>query len=214
MNGFRWAINLLFVVIGGAIYLWVGIEWSRSAWARGGLEFDQGWLLVALLVSQSIATSVAPSTTRHTRWLRIGATAAGGFGLEAVADHFFVVVRTQPERTGLAYFIVFALAFILYVIAWIIIFPYEASFGPVSQKVHGPWRMRVFITGVLVAATIVGGTIHVYYGAGVPAEAIESLQSWFYKAALLVYLFLALRMFYPALEKRLGIPAEGTADKL
>jgi len=80
MQIFNRLMSILIVLMGGAVYLWAGLEWSQST-ARAGLEFDQGWLLVAVLVSQSIAIRLGSEEMRRTKWARLIPAAIGGFAL-------------------------------------------------------------------------------------------------------------------------------------
>lgn len=207
MKILSWIINILIVLVGAGIYLWAGIIWSK--WSNGRLEFDQGWLLIALLLSQLFTSRVSGGKLDRQKWLRTIPTALAGFALEGLSDHLFLQLTKQPSRSHVIAFAVSTCLFLIYIVVWIVAFPYEEFFGPDTTKERHPWKRLVRLAGVLIAVVIVSGTVWSFYVTGYVTGApisgtADALQAWFYKAALLVYLFLALKMFYPLFEKRLS----------
>lgn len=209
MKIFDRLIKILIVLLCGAIYLWTGIKWSLGTGAISGLAFDQGWLLVALLISQSIAIRLGGGKLGRRRWLRMILAALVGFALEGISDHLFLQLKQQPSITSAIEFAAFASLFLVYIVAWIIIFPYEELSSGVAASQGQSWRGRVRVMGIFIAIFSICGAGWCFHGAGRPIlDTIGALQSWLYKASLLVYLFLAIRIFYPMFEMRLRPPSE------
>lgn len=158
MKATSWVLNVLMALFGAALYLWAGVEWSQSAWARAGLKFDQGWLLIAILISQVTTIRLAGARLGRRRWAQILLTCLGAFALEAVTDRFFVGFTRQPSRHGLIRFASFAQIFLIYVLSWIVLFPYEQFIGSPPEH-RPPWPVLVRITGAAIALAVVSGTI-------------------------------------------------------
>jgi hypothetical protein len=199
-----WLIRILTLLFCGAIYLWAGIKWSQSTGARGGLAFDQGWLLVALLISQSIAIRLGGGMLGRRKWLRLIPASLVGFALEGLSDHLFLRLKDQPSKNLAVAFAVFASLFLVNVVAWIVVFPYEGIFGPFAARGAQLWQRQVRFMGILVATICICGAGWSFHKVGIPISiTISELQAWFYKAALLVYVFLAFRIFFPLFGTRL-----------
>jgi hypothetical protein len=197
-------IEFVSVIIGGAIYLFVGLRWSRGSWSRGPLHFDLGWLLVAVVVSQGTAVLYnRHSSEMRRQWLRILFGWCLGVLLESLARYSLYRFDLHPGGTELRAFAALTGLFLFWLLFWIAAFPYEQAFWQSGQDQHSKWRAMLFWTSALMGAGILlGATLIIHkQGNSIELELLNSVERWFYKSSLIVYLFLALRMFFPLREE-------------
>jgi hypothetical protein len=197
--------KILVVLIGAGIFLWAGVEWSQSKSSRGGLEFDQGWLLIAVALSQFTISRFASEKLSKQKWQRIIPMAAVGFVLEGLSDRLFIRLRDEPSRDHVIAFAVFACLFLVYLVTWIVVYPYEGFFVPVLSEEKQSRQRLSRAVGALVAVIIISGALRCFHVGGAPnSSTIGALQAWLYKSSLLVHIFLALRIFSPMFVTRLS----------
>ena len=198
-------MNVFLVICGGIVYFWVGAEWSKLEWFRGGSKFDQGWLLIAVLVSQAISSTVSegPERRRISVWIRTLPAAVPGFALIAISDHLYSALAREPQTQRLRLYATLETSFLLYILIWAMWFPYEKGFGPEPHEDRRRWRRIVCVLGVLVALITVAGTFHALGLALSVIECKRALISWLHNASLVIYFFLGVRMMYPVLERRI-----------
>jgi hypothetical protein len=197
-------IEFVSVIIGGAIYLLVGLHWSRGSWSRGPLHFDLGWLLVAVVISQGTAVLYNRNSCGMRRqWLRILLGWCLGILLESLARYSLYRFDLNLGGTELRVFAALTGLFLFWLLYWIAAFPYEHAFWQSGQSQHPKWRAMLFWTSALMGAGIFLGAILIMQKQGKLTELklLDSVELWFYKSSLIVYLFLALRMFFPIREE-------------
>lgn len=207
MSGFVRAINVGIALVALGLYLFVGVMWSRSAFDRGALRFDLGWLVVAVVVSRLVAIRTAGDPLTWKQLFGLALRAGPGFLFEAAADYSLSRYRSTSDNMWVILFAVFSCALLLFAISWIAAFPYERTFGPTPRKQDGiSWRTTVWVTGAALAAVLILGSVRpflMFPGSDSSGPLVTGLESWLYLSSLLVYGFLALNIMFPLLEIRL-----------
>jgi hypothetical protein len=207
MKLFDTFLNILIALLGGACLLLIGVGWSRSSSSISGSEFDQGWLVAALFVSQAGTVRLSGGKLRRQEWLLIIPACLTSFALEALSDHFFLRLQAQPTRNRAIEFALLASLFLTNIVTWIVIFPYQEFLRAGSDRDGGPRVGMVRAAGASIAAVCAIGAVWCFLeNATSNPGAIPDLHAWFYRAALLVYAFMVLRILWPLCEMRFREP--------
>jgi hypothetical protein len=200
--------KILIVLLVGVCLLPIGIAWSRSSPSGSNSGFDQGWLLVALAVFQSLKSRpFAGKVPRRRKWRRIIPALATGLPLEALSDHFFLRIGDQQSARETINFALFRSLFLVNIVVWTALFTDDEQLDQVFETDERPRVRSVRAIAILVVAICVCGTVWCFRSAGSGILNVDSaLQQWFYWAALLVYGFMVLAALWPLLEIHLRQP--------
>jgi hypothetical protein len=192
MNRLRWFVSVVSLALTIAIFLAIGVLWSRIS--KNG---DRGWLLVAVVVFQF--AGIRRSEDKGPGLARIWGPFLAAAAIEILSDHSFGQLMRHPSRNYAMAYAGWSCVFFIYLTAWIVIFPCEERFGIDWSAGSGRWRGLVRIIAVVIAAGVLAGTIWELNSLGPTyAEASEILRIWFGRVALAVFVFLGLRILFPA----------------
>jgi hypothetical protein len=190
----------------GVFYLLIGIAWSRITWRRGISGFDLGWLLLAVVLSRLLCVQLGMKVSNAANWLIILLPLGPGFVFEWIADTTLHRFYHDASKARLVAFAVSTCIFLIYILVWVVLFAYEESFGPGPGNDRIAWRRVLYATASILGAFLIWRTVACFAESAGSSSVVtvqslflglKNLELLFYRASLLIYALLTLRMFFP-----------------
>jgi hypothetical protein len=140
--------------------------------------------------------------------------AAPGFALEWLSDSSLRDFRLHGQPGELVRFAVFSCMFLVLIAAATATLRFGIGFAELSAKDHAIWRDAIRVGAIAAVISVALGTFLVFTRGAVESSLrLNMLEAWFYKAALIVYFLVTMKMMLPLVLKRVRVAFDRRAPQ-
>ncbi|MGB6973104.1 MAG: hypothetical protein WBD67_00330 [Terracidiphilus sp.] len=188
---------LVLVLVLAACCFIPGLILSTSTWVGA---FDLGWLVVALGGFLTVSNLIELRTARVKDFTAIYWPLVPGFVLEWLSDLSLHNFRLRGTPEDLMRFAIFSSTFLVFITATTVFSRSKLGMMDLDVRDKAIMHGAVWIGSSVIATCIVSGTIMTFVrGMTEPLNRLVMLESWFYRASLVVLFFLTLKLMLPVI---------------
>lgn len=200
------ALKRLLIALACSIVL-LSLAWPFSDWQwtgrNGLLSYNLWWI--------GVVTLVAAITTCYVMWRKkqnILPAQIFWLVIPFIVSLFLVwktgnalrnAIWVRGNTDFLTLYAYYSGAFIVDILLWIVIFPYEEAWGPHAEKPRIVWKICLTALALGISALTITHSLGIVHNiaSGNEGSGIHLLQLWVQKITALIFIFLVARMLAP-----------------